>query len=104
MAKSPAVYVLASQRNGTLYVGVTSDLIGRISLHKQNLIRGFSERYSIHLLVHYEFHDTMVSAISREKALKRWRRDWKVKLIEGANPEWRDLYPVLSGLRQPAFE
>ncbi|MCL4767086.1 MAG: GIY-YIG nuclease family protein [Hyphomicrobiaceae bacterium] len=101
MRRRPAVYILSSRRNGTLYVGVTSDLVGRISLHKQNLFHGFSERYSVHHVVYYEFHETMVSAIRREKSVKRWRRDWKIELIEKTNPYWRDLYPELSGLIDP---
>jgi putative endonuclease len=98
MRKDPCVYILASRRNGTLYVGVTSDTIGRISLHKQDLIEGFTKRYSLHRLVYVEFLDTMEQAIAREKQLKRWRRAWKVELIERANPEWNDLYFEVFGL------
>lgn len=94
------VYILANKRNGTLYVGVTSDIVGRISEHKQDLIAGFTKRYGVHRLVYIEFHDTMDAAIVREKKIKRWRREWKLELIEACNPEWRDLYWELSGLRQ----
>lgn len=90
--KLPAVYITASRRNGTLYVGVTSDLSGRVSLHKQDLVQGFTNRYSLHMLDYFEHHDTMEQAIAREKRLKRWRRAWKIELIEKSNPEWRDLY------------
>ncbi|HEX9882170.1 MAG TPA: GIY-YIG nuclease family protein [Hyphomicrobium sp.] len=98
MRKSPCVYMLASRRNGTLYVGVTSEIVGRVSLHKQDLIDGFSKRFGVHLLVYVEFHDSMEEAIAREKALKRWRRSWKIELIERENPGWRDLYWEVSGL------
>ena len=101
MEKRPAVYILASQRNGTLYIGVTSDFVGRISVHKQDLIDGFTKRYGVHRLVYIEMHDTMVDAIKREKQLKAWRRAWKIELIERENTEWRDLYPELSGLENP---
>jgi putative endonuclease len=83
---------LASQRNGTLYVGVTSDLVTRVWQHKQNKVEGFTEKYDIHLLVHYELHDDMRAAIAREKAIKKWNRAWKLKLIEKNNPNWQDLY------------
>ena len=99
--KDPAVYILATKRNGTLYVGVTSDFVGRISEHKQDLIDGFTKRYGIHRLVYIEMHNTMDEAIKREKQIKRWRREWKLALIEKENPAWRDLYPELSGLTDP---
>jgi putative endonuclease len=92
MRKQPAVYILASGRNGTLYVGVTSDLQKRTWEHKNDLIEGFTKRYSVHRLVYYELHDEMVSAIKREKQIKKWQRDWKLKLIEGENPDWDDLW------------
>jgi len=92
MVKQPAVYILASKKNGTLYIGVTSDLVKRVWEHKNNLVEGFTKKYNIHLLVWYEMHETMESAISREKALKNWTRDWKLKLIETNNPSWLDLY------------
>ena len=90
--KIPAVYILASKRNGTLYIGVTSDLAKRIWAHKNNLVEGFTKRYKIHRLVWYEVHENMESAITREKRLKEWKRRWKIKLIENSNPEWLDLY------------
>jgi putative endonuclease len=90
--KQPCVYILASQRNGTLYVGVTSNLVQRIWQHKSDLVDGFTKKYGVHMLVWYEAHETMESAIAREKALKSWRRKWKLDLIESANPAWRDLY------------
>lgn len=92
MNKQPAVYILASRRNGTLYVGVTSSLGKRVWEHKNNLVEGFTKRYGIHQLVWYEMHETMEPAIQREKGLKEWQRVWKLKLIEGSNPDWRDLY------------
>ncbi len=90
--KSPCVYILASRRNGTLYVGVTSNLVGRVWQHKHDCVPGFSERYGVHDLVWFEMHTTMASAIAREKAIKKWNRAWKLRLIEAGNPEWRDLY------------
>ncbi|MNR75282.1 GIY-YIG nuclease superfamily protein [compost metagenome] len=92
MAKQPAVYILASKRNGTLYTGVTSDLVRRVWEHKSDLLQGFTHRYAVHLLVYFEMHDTMLAAIEREKQIKKWNRAWKLKLIEKANPQWRDLY------------
>ena len=91
----PCVYLLASRRNGTLYVGVTSDLVKRIWEHKNNVVPGFSRKYDVHTLVWFEHHETMESAIRREKAIKEWKRDWKPKLIEGDNPKWLDLYPCI---------
>ena len=93
--KQPCVYMLASRRNGTLYTGVTSDLIKRVWEHKNDLIEGFTKRYGVHMLVWYEAHETMLSAIAREKAIKEWKRRWKLELIENSNSEWRDLYPDL---------
>jgi putative endonuclease len=90
--KQPAVYIPASKRNGTLYIGVTSNLVKRIWEHKNNLVEGFTKRYGVHQLVWYELHDTMESAIEREKRLKEWKRAWKLELIEKTNPEWHDLY------------
>jgi len=86
------VYILASKRNGTLYIGVTSNLIKRIYEHKNNIIEGFTKKYNIHKLVYYEITEDVNSAIVREKQLKRWKRNWKIKLIEKNNPEWKDLY------------
>ncbi|WP_301673199.1 GIY-YIG nuclease family protein [Neisseria blantyrii] len=88
----PAVYILASQRNGTLYVGVTSDLVQRIYQHREHLVEGFTSRYNVTMLVWYEPHPTMESAISREKQLKKWNRAWKLQLIEENNVSWRDLW------------
>ena len=92
MEKSFYVYILASRRNGTLYVGVTSDLVKRVWEHRNNAVDGFTKQYGVHDLVWYERHETMESAIAREKALKEWKRQWKLRLIEEANPGWRDLY------------
>jgi putative endonuclease len=93
--KQPAVYILASKRNGTLYSGVTSDLVRRIWEHRNNLIEGFTKRYGVHHLVWYELHENMESAIQQEKGLKEWKRVWKLELIEKANPEWQDLYHAM---------
>jgi putative endonuclease len=90
--KQSAVYILASKRNGTLYIGVTSDLIKRIWEHKNNKVDGFTKRYGVHLLVWYEIHESIESAIEREKQLKEWKRKWKLELIENINPNWQDLY------------
>ena len=90
--KQPAVYIITSKRNGTLYIGVTSDLVKRIWEHKNNLVEGFTKRYKVHRLVWYELHATMESAITREKRLKNWKRKWKLDLIESTNPDWEDLY------------
>jgi putative endonuclease len=92
MKKQPAVYLLASKRNGTLYTGVTSDLIKRIWEHKNNVVEGFTSKYKVHTLVWYEVHETMESAIRREKAIKEWKRQWKIDLIQSTNPSWQDLY------------
>ena len=93
--KQPCVYILSSKRNGTLYIGVTSNLVQRVWQHKHDLVDGFSKRYKTHILVWYEVHENMESAISREKALKRWKRAWKIALIEDTNSVWRDLYADL---------
>ena len=95
--KQPAVYILASQRNGTLYIGVTSNLIQRIWQHKKGVVPGFTEQYDVHLLVFHELHATMEAAITREKQLKKWNRLWKLRLIEERNPGWRDLWPDILG-------
>ena len=89
------VYILASKRNGTLYIGVTSDLFKRIYEHKANLVKGFTEKYKVHKLVYYEATDNVESAITREKQLKKWNRNWKLELIESTNPKWHDLYDEL---------
>lgn len=93
--KQPCVYLLASQRNGTLYIGVTSDIVKRIWEHKNDAVEGFTKRYGVHTLVWYEAHETMESAITREKTIKVWKRKWKLKLIEKDNPQWIDLYDSL---------
>ena len=90
--KIPCVYILSSNRNGTLYIGVTSDLGQRVWQHKNDLVGGFTRRYGVHDLVWYEVHETMESAITRVNALKRWKRAWKIELIEKSNSMWRDLY------------
>ena len=87
----PSVYLLASHRNGTLYAGVTSNLMKRLYEHREAVIDGFSKEYGIKRLVWFEAHETMESAIIREKRIKKWNRPWKIKLIEAANPDWRDL-------------
>jgi putative endonuclease len=95
MIKQPAVYILASKRNGTLYIGVTSDIVKRIWEHKNDMAEGFTKRYAVHHLVWYELHENMEAAISREKMLKEWKRIWKLNLIESSNPKWHDLYDSL---------
>ncbi len=92
MNKLPCVYLLASGRNGTLYVGVTSNLVKRVWEHKNHVVEGFTKKYGVDQLVWYEVHETMESAIQREKAIKEWQRAWKLKLIEQMNPDWADLY------------
>ena len=92
MTKQPYVYILASKKNGTLYIGVTSNLIQRIWQHKNNQVAGFTKKYSVHTLVYYEQHEMMDSAITREKQLKKWKREWKIKLIKKDNPQWEDLW------------
>ena len=95
--KSYWVYILASRLGGTLYVGVTSDLIGRVYQHRNKLTRGFTKRYEVHRLVRYEQFDDPENAIRREKRLKKWTRAWKIALIEQDNPNWDDLYPKIAG-------
>ena len=99
--KSPAVYILASERNGTLYIGVTSDLIKRVWQHKESLADGFTKKYGVKMLVWYEQHETMVSAIAKEKAMKKWLRKWKLATIEKTNPDWHDLWPEIIGESAP---
>ena len=91
MEWQPCAYILASRRHGTLYIGVTSNLIGRLIQHREGLIPGFTSRYGVYRLVWYDVADTMEAAIRREKQLKRWNRDWKLRLIEEHNPDWDDL-------------
>ena len=95
MERQPCVYVLASKRNGTLYTGVTSNLLKRVWEHKNNVAEGFTQKHGIHSLVWYEVHDTMDTAIQREKAIKNWNRAWKIRAIEETNPQWQDLYSGL---------
>jgi putative endonuclease len=91
----PCVYIMASRRHGTLYAGLTGNPGQRTWQHREGVVPGFTRRYGVKLLVWYEFHDTMVAAITREKQIKEWRRAWKIELIERMNPDWRDLYPDL---------
>ena len=91
------VYILASQKNGTLYIGVTSNLIQRVWQHKNGVADGFTKKYSVHYLVYFEQTSDMASAIAREKQLKKWNRQWKINLIEERNPQWMDLYPEIVG-------
>ena len=93
--KQPAVYILASKRNGTLYIGVTSHLLKRVWEHKTNVVKGFTNKYSVHTLVYFERHENMLSAISREKELKKYNRQSKIELIEKENPNWQDLWMQL---------
>ena len=90
--KHPCVYLLASRKNGTLYTGVTSNLVQRIWQHKNDQADGFTKKYGVHMLVWYELHEAMESAIAREKAIKEWKRAWKLELTEATNPQWLDLY------------
>lgn len=96
--KRPCVYILARQRNGTLYVGVTADIARRVQQHRDGEGGAFTRQYKVHQLVHVEFHTTVLEAIQREKRIKEWRRAWKLELIEHGNPDWRDLYGDLVGL------
>ena len=95
MEKDFYVYIMANQRNGTIYVGVTSNLIKRVWQHKTGLVEGFTKKYQIHNLVYYEKHGESYSAIQREKRLKEWQRQWKLELIESMNPYWNDLYETI---------
>jgi putative endonuclease len=90
--KQPSVYILASKKNGTLYIGVTSNLVKRVWEHKNDLVAGFTKRYKVHNLVWYELHDNMDTAIEREKNMKEWERAWKIKLIEKDSENWNDLF------------
>ena len=89
------VYILASKRNGTLYTGVTSDLVGRVCQHKNKVVDGFTKKYHVHLLVWYEQTENIEAAIQREKQIKKWKREWKLNLIEKENSEWKDLFDDL---------
>jgi putative endonuclease len=94
-SKQSYVYILASGKHGTLYVGVTSDIIRRIYEHKEGLAEGFTKQYNVHRLVYYEIFGSIPDAIHREKCIKKWNRDWKINKIEENNPDWNDLYPTL---------
>ena len=94
--KHPVVYIVASKKNGTLYVGVTSDLVKRIWQHKNHVVTGFTEEFEVNQLVYFEQFDDMTNAITREKVLKKWNRAWKIRLIEKTNPDWLDLYNEIS--------
>ena len=96
MGKTYFVYLLASRKYGALYIGVTNDLIGRVYTHREYLLRGQTSRYHIHNLVWFEVFEDIEEAILREKRMKKWRRDWKIELIEKSNPEWADLYPEVA--------
>ena len=91
MSRQPTVYILASGKHGTLYVGVTSDLLARLYQHRERVTPGFTSRYGVHRLVCFEQADDMTAAITREKQIKKWRRDWKTNMVETANPGWVDL-------------
>ena len=93
--RQPCVYILASQKNGTLYTGVTRDLVKRVWEHRNDVVEGFSSRYGVHSLVYFEQHGDMESAILREKRIKKWRRAWKIRLIEETNPDWLDLWETI---------
>lgn len=97
MEKQPCVYLMASGRNGTLYCGVTGDLVKRVWQHREHVVAGFTAQHRVTLLVWYELHATMHAAITREKQVKHWKRAWKVRLIDAANPSWRDLWPDIIG-------
>ena len=86
------MYILASKKNGTIYVGITNDLVRRVWEHKNDVVEGFTKKYGVHLLVYYELTENSIIAIEREKQIKKWKRYWKVKLIEERNKEWKDLY------------
>ncbi|MCC6917668.1 MAG: GIY-YIG nuclease family protein [Alphaproteobacteria bacterium] len=94
------VYILASQTRGTLYVGVTSDLLNRTAQHRDGIWEGFTRDYGVKRLVYFETFDDVTTAIRREKRLKKWLRAWKIALIEKANPRWTDLWPEITGLRE----
>ena len=95
--KQPAVYLLATGKRGTLYIGVTSNLVARTWQHREHLVEGFTKRYDVTMLAWYELHGTMEPAILREKQLKKWNREWKLRLVQESNPEWRDLWDDIVG-------
>jgi putative endonuclease len=90
--KSYYIYILASRKNGTRYIGVTNDLVRRVCEHKNDAIEGFTKNYGVHMLVHYESYKDVQDALAREKRMKKWKRQWKISLIESKNPDWKDLY------------
>ncbi|MGB5109473.1 MAG: GIY-YIG nuclease family protein [Formosimonas sp.] len=96
--KQPAVYIMCNAPRGTLYIGVTSDLVQRAYQHRESLVDGFTKKYGLKVLVWYELHDTMVGAIAREKSMNKWRRNWKIELIEKENSDWRDLWRDVVGM------
>ena len=96
MTRQLAVYILASRRHGTIYVGVTIDLVNRVWEHKNNVVEGFTKKYGVHELVYFEMHADMAQAIQREKRIKKWNRAWKIELIEKENPDWNDLWPQIA--------
>ena len=91
------VYIMASKRNGTLYIGMTTDLVGRVYKHRNRLVPGFTAKYGVRNLVYFEAFEDVQEAIVREKRLKKWNRNWKIRAIETVNPEWKDLYPEIAG-------
>ena len=95
-SEHPAVYIMASGRNGTLYIGVTNNLVGRVWKHRNDQMDGFTKQYRVHTLVWYEMHESMTAAILREKRLKHWNRQWKLNLIEKRNPQWDDLWTTIA--------
>ena len=95
------VYILASKKNGTLYIGLTNNLLRRVYEHKNDIIKGFTKKYSVHNLVYYERHNDINRAINREKQMKKWERQWKINLIQKSNPQWKDLYRELCGHNGP---
>ncbi len=95
--KQPAVYILATGKRGTLYIGVTSNLVARTWQHREHVVEGFTKRYDVTQLVWFELHGTMDSAIAREKQLKKWNREWKLRLVSESNPEWKDLWDDIVG-------
>lgn len=101
--KNYYVYILASKKRGTLYTGITSDLIKRIFYHKQKIVAGFTKKYHLQQLVIFEIHQDIVEAIKREKQIKKWNRDWKIRIIEEANPAWEDLFYKILGVRDNSF-
>ena len=92
MEKPSYVYILASAPYGTLYIGVTTDIVKRTWQHREEFVEGFTKQYGVHMLVWYEIHHHLMTAVAREKQLKKWKREWKIKLIHERNPQWRDLY------------